>query len=218
MRDPPHEIVQTLPRGALRMGESQHVTMAPAIALAILEHLVGQALQFLIHVPAPDGALDRPSPATHVVHEGNEVQQMRPDASDPGQRLAGGPTVLRIAESRCHRQREQRRVVRRGPTADADLHDGLHGTRPVRLQATAYDSGVVQRQGTRGGVVRAALGSEDQEPFQANPVRDREDVAAGGVADHPGLAARDRLRLGRGGAVDVLENPHVRVSIRVMAH
>ncbi len=213
MRDPLQEMAQAPARGGLRMRQPQHVAVAPSVAPAVLEHLVRQPVDLLVGVPASDRALERPAPAAHVVDEGDEVQQVRPGARDPRQRGGGGAPRLLIAEARGHRQREQRRVVLRRPAVRADVHESPEGARPVRGEAAADGGGVVQGQGARAGVVGAGVGPENQETLEPGPVGDGEDVPAGGVAHHLGLAADHRLGLPRRDPVNALENLHRHVPV-----
>ena len=183
------------------MGEAQQVTMAHALAPAVLDRLIGELLDILGCVPAPDRAPQRAAPAAEALDEPRELKQMRSGPADSRQRIQRGATSGLIAETRARGQRKHRRLVLGRPTIPADRDDLRDRPRTVRLQAANDGIGVLTRELALADVVAPALGAEDQETTQASPVIDGPREAAGAVGAL--LGTRDRLCL-RGTACGVL--------------
>ena len=100
---------------ACRVREPQQVTVGHAVALAVLDRLVGERVHRPAGVPAADRPSQRTAPAAELLHERRELEQVRAGASHPRQRLERRPTGRLVAEAGGHREREQRRVVLRRP-------------------------------------------------------------------------------------------------------
>src|SRR6185312_7557455 len=53
-----------------RVGQTQQVTVRDALALAVLDRLVGELVRRLLGVPAADSATERAAPAAEALDEG----------------------------------------------------------------------------------------------------------------------------------------------------
>ena len=69
--------------------------MADAVSLAVLDRLVGEILDALSRIPAPDRAAQRATPAAEVLDEPRELKQMRSGLANPKVKkiLRGSPRV-----------------------------------------------------------------------------------------------------------------------------
>ncbi len=94
-----------------RMGESQQVAVAHTVTLTVLHRLVGERIELLRRVPAPDRSTQRAAPAAEVLDEPRELEQMRSSPADRRQRVERRTTSGLVAEARARGQREQRRLV-----------------------------------------------------------------------------------------------------------
>jgi hypothetical protein len=102
-----------LGRGRLGVREAQEVAVRPAVALAVLDDLVGERVDVLALVPRADRAAQPAAPAAELLDVGGEVEQVRADAADLGERVERGALGLLIAVRGGQREREDRRVVLR---------------------------------------------------------------------------------------------------------
>jgi hypothetical protein len=102
-----------LGRGRLRVRETQEVAVRPAVALAVLDGLVGERVDVLALIPRADRAAQPAAPAAELLDVGGEVEQVRADAADVGERVERGATGLLVAVRGGQREREDRRVVLR---------------------------------------------------------------------------------------------------------
>ena len=83
-----------LPAGRVRQPEQ--VAVADALALAVLDRLVGDRLRRPGCVPAADRAPQRAAPAAEALHERGELEQVRAGAADLG---SASSAALRVASS-----------------------------------------------------------------------------------------------------------------------
>ena len=147
---------------ARRVGEPQQVAVRPAVALPVLDRLVGERVGRRVGVPArrPRGAAPRPQPrkpSTNV----RELEQVRAGAADLRQRgerrLARG--LVADAGRHARARRGPGRSSARGPprlTRD-DRGDRARRRRPAMQRSTRL--GVLAGQLPLAGVVAAALAS-----------------------------------------------------------
>ena len=86
---------------AARVRQSEQVALGPAVAAAVLDRLVGQAIGRL-GVSGGHGALEAAPPAPEALGELGEVEQVGAGPADARQRLEGCPPrglVARLAAS-----------------------------------------------------------------------------------------------------------------------
>ncbi len=182
-----------------------------ALAPAGRDGLVGERLDRLRGVPAPDGAAQRTAPAAEPVDEGRELEQVRGRPRDPRECVERGPARVGVPEAGRHRQAEERRVVARRPARVADADDLGDGPPAVRADAALERLRVRARGRPFGREVAAVLGAEDEEAAQPRPVVDRPGMAPGAPGGLPG--ARDRDLLGHVSRAVTLQMGHVDTSL-----
>jgi hypothetical protein len=175
------------------MRQPQQVAMRPAIALLVLDRLVGELVDRPRQVPAGDRTAQAAPPAAHRLDGLSELEQMRARPRHPAERRKRGVPRRVLAHRRRQRQREQRRIVARRTALLADLDDARDGAHAVRRDAAEGGGGILAGQRGLAGVVAAALAAEDQEAIETDPVIDRKGVSAGRVRHGAG----DRLGLRR---------------------
>ena len=113
-----------------RVREPQEVAVGHAVTLAVLDRLVGDHIDRPAGVPAADRPSQRAAPATELLHERHELEQVRARPGHSRQRVERGPARRLVAETGGHREREQRRVVLRRPPLLADPRDLRDRTAP----------------------------------------------------------------------------------------
>ncbi len=182
-------------RRRTRVGQAQQVAVARALALAVLDRLVGERVDRLRDVPVADRAPQRAAPAAELLDEAREREQVRTRPAHDRQRVQRRPARGEIRRTRRHREREDRRVVGGRPALAADQCDLGHRARPIGRDAAGNRVGVLARERPLPGVEGAALRAEDQEAAQPRPVIDGPREAAGRVGHLRG--ARDRRGLRR---------------------
>jgi hypothetical protein len=174
------------------MCQAEQVAMRDALALAVLDRLVGELVDRLGGVPAADRAAERAAPAAEALDERRELEQVGARAGHVRQRVERRRTRRLVADGRRHREREERRVVLRRAALARDRDDLGHRTVAVLRDRRLDGLGVLAGQRRLGRVVRAALRAEDQEATKPRPDVDRPSVAAGRVRNLARL--RHRLR------------------------
>jgi hypothetical protein len=190
-----HPVEQVAPGELVgqRVRQAQQVAMRPAVALLVLDRLVGELVDRTRLVPPGDRAAQAAAPAAHGLHGLGELEQMRAGARDLGQRRERGALRRLVAERGRQRQREERRIVLRRTALGADLDDARDGACAVGGDAADHGLGVLARERALAGVIAAALGAEHEEAIEADPIVDRKRVSASRVR----YGAGDRLGLRR---------------------
>ena len=130
------------------------------------------------------------------------MEQVRADAANLPELLECKRLGLGAAVSRHQGQGEDGRIILRRPARIADFNDAVHSAHTVGLDAADQSVVVLLHEILFGDVIGAAFGTEDQETVEPGPVIDLPGVAAGRIRDL--VRARDRLRLRRDTAVEVL--------------
>jgi hypothetical protein len=165
------------------VGQAQHVAVGHALAVAVLDRLVGQQLDRAIRVPGADRTPQRPAPAAPRRGERDEREQVRRGAAHLRQDGERGPAGGRVGGRGATGERIHRRVVLGGPAGLRDRDDLGDRAGAVERDALVERRRALRRQVELAGVERAALRAEDQEAPKPHPRIDREDVAALGVRD-----------------------------------
>jgi hypothetical protein len=114
------------------VGQPEQVAVADALALAVLDRLVGESVDRPSGVPAADRTPQRAAPAAEALDERREPKQVRARAGRLRQRLESGLAGRLVARACSQREGEEGRIVLRRPTlvADArDLRDRAHAVR-----------------------------------------------------------------------------------------
>jgi hypothetical protein len=197
-RDDPREQVATGRLGSARVREAQQVAVRPARTLPVLHRLVRDVAYRALGVPAAHRTTQSTTPAAELLDVAGEQVQVRARAADHAERVERGPPAVVVGQRGSRGQREDRRVLARRPSRGGDgdgLRDEPLAALAGRLQ---HDLRVVGGQLGCGGVVRAAVGAEGEEPRDADVVGDGEPVAACRVAHLP-LVGGGVLRGGAGG-------------------
>src|SRR5271157_4138799 len=128
------------------MRQAQHVAVAPAVALLVLHGLQRERLWAAVDVPPGDAVAQAAAPAPEVLHVVDEVEEVRAGPADALEMVERTPARLLVVRAGAHREREDRRIVARGPAGLADLDDALDGAHGVLGDALAHDLGGLDGQ------------------------------------------------------------------------
>ncbi len=164
-----------------RVREPQKVAVGHTRTPAVLHCLVGESVRRLRRIPPADRASERAAPAAELLDERRELEQMRSRSRDLRQRLERGLARGLVGRARRERKRKERRFVLRRAALTRDAHDLRDRTQTVLGHCLLDRLCVLAGQRPLGGVVRASLRAEDQEPAQARPDVDRPRVSTGRV-------------------------------------
>jgi hypothetical protein len=176
--------------------------MAPTLALAILDQLVGQLIDRHFGVPLRHRLAQRRPPTAELLDVAGEQEQMGSGASDLGQRgERGAPAV----DGSGNRQREQRRILPRRPPGLRHIADPPDQPDGIGCGSAEYNFGIVAGQFLRVGVIRPASGAQRQEPVEPGLLVHRERVTARGIGD---LSRVGRFALGGPPSADQAEWVH----------
>jgi hypothetical protein len=114
------------------VGQPEQVAVADALALAVLDRLVGESVDRPSGVPAPDRTPQRAAPAAEALDERRELEHVRARAGHVRQGVESRLACRLVPQAGRQREREEGRIVLRRPTlvADArDLRDRAHAVR-----------------------------------------------------------------------------------------
>ena len=186
-----------------RLGESQDVLHRPAFPLLVLNKLEGERLVLPALEPELDRLLEAPAPAPQAVDGVDVLQKLSARLKGGGDRGEGGLPGGVVPLGGGEREDEDRDIGLGGPAGLQDLDGLLDDFDTVLLEKEQDLVRVVGRQLLFGDVERAALGTEDEEPFQLLPFVELEDEAAGIVFDH--VPAGDGETLGGLGRLETRE-------------
>ena len=192
-----------------RLGEPQDVLHRPAFPLLVFNKLQGERLILPALEPELDSLLKSPAPTPKSVDSFNELEEVGARLKGGGNRGEGGLSGRVVALGGGEREDEDRGVGLGGPAGLQHLDGLLHDHDAVLFEEQQDVVGVLRRELLFGNVEGAALGAEDEEPFQLLPFVELEDEAPGVVFDHvPAGDGETLMGLGRlktrEGLLDVL--------------
>ncbi len=171
----------------LGVGEAQQRGVGPALALAVLDRLVGEVIDVPVEVPLAHGALQASAPAAELLDVGREGEQVRAGAADQREIAQRGLAPGVVGQGRGGREGEDGRVLPRRAAGDGDRSRLLGEPLPAVAGGPEHDLGVVLGDLALGGVVRAARGADGEEPVDPRLVGELEGVAARGVGHLAGV-------------------------------
>ena len=152
-----------------------------------------------------DRAAQRRAPPAELLGVTREQEQLGPGARHPRQCRQCGPATVDVVDRGRDRQGEQRRIDLGRPPGLGDRDDPLYQADRIGGGHPQHGLGGIPGQLVIAGVVRAAVGTQREEPVHARPVVDGEGVAAGGIGHLLGCGG---LRLPRPAQVDRLQDVH----------
>ena len=98
-----------------RVGEAEEVAVRDALTPAVLDRLMGELVRRALRVPRADRAAQPTTPATELLDEGRELEQVRAGAADVGQRGERGASPRRRGRPPSRARTRPGRSSARGP-------------------------------------------------------------------------------------------------------
>jgi hypothetical protein len=126
-----------------RLAQAEEVAVGPPVALLILNELEREGVGVAVGVPASNGAAQASTPATELLDEASEQEQVRPGPAHSREGIEGEAAHFGVGARATRSEGEDDRRLLRVPSCFGDRNDLSDGSRPIEGEAPQHRLGVL---------------------------------------------------------------------------